>query len=138
MPRRGFVPRREVPTDPAKDSDHPVQNPQGAFHFCREVHMPWRVNDVDAEKFAVRKTAPVARSRRCDDGDAALFFLRHPVHRRRPFVHAANAVDASRVKQDALRRRRLARIYVGGDPDVTGLVQRKLFGCHRLSLRKSG
>jgi hypothetical protein len=37
-------------------------------------------------------------------------------------------VDASRVKQDAFRRRRFPRIYVGGDADIARLVQRKFFG----------
>jgi hypothetical protein len=52
------------------------------------------------------------------DGDAALLLLRHPVHRRRAFMHFANAVRATRIEQDALGRCSLTGIDVRHDADI--------------------
>ena len=61
---------------------------------------------------------PGAGRRGGRDRDAALALLLHPVHRRRAFVHFADPVDVAGVKEDALGRRRLARVDVGDDPDI--------------------
>ena len=48
--------------------------------------------------------------------------LLHPVHRRRALVNLTRFVNAPRVEQDALSKRRLARVDVRGNPDVAGFV----------------
>ncbi len=124
-------------SDPAKDSNHSVQNPQSPFNFCSEINMPRCVNDVDSEKFVVMEPAPVARSGCCDYGDASLFFLRHPVHCRCPFINAPEAVNSSRVKQDSLCCRRFTRIYVRCYSDVASFVQREFTIRHSKSLQNT-
>src|SRR4029453_8283156 len=57
------------------------------------------------------------------DGDAALLLLHHPVHGGGALVDLADLVGPSGVVQDALGRRRLARIDVGHDADVARLLQ---------------
>src|SRR3712207_7740189 len=69
---------------------------------------------------------PLAGRRGGGDGDAALLLLLHPVHRGRALVDLAHLVGASRVVEDPLGRRRLARVDVGHDPDVAGLLERVL------------
>jgi hypothetical protein len=50
---------------------------------------------------------------------AAEVIVIHPVHDGRAFVHLADAVRLSRIKQDALRRRRLTGVDVGHDADIS-------------------
>ena len=102
-----------------------VKNTQTALHLGGEVHMPRRVYNVDGI------VAPFRRRRRRCDGDAALAFLRHPIHRRRPVVHAANLADAPREIQHALRNRRLAGVNMGDKPNVSCLFQ-TLQSCRHL------
>jgi hypothetical protein len=64
----------------------------------------------------------------------ALLLLRHPVHDRAALVHFAHLVGAARVVEDALGRRRLARVDVGHDPDVADAVERDLLSHHRCCL----
>ena len=102
----------EIPQDTLKRAIR-----QATLDLDGEVDVAGRVDDVDAV------VVPLARGRRGRDRDAALLLLLHPVHRRRALVHLAELVGASRVEQDALRRRRLARVDVGHDPDVAGLLE---------------
>ena len=74
----------------------------------------------------MRWSVPEAGRRGGGDGDAALALLVHPVHRRRALMHLTGPVNAAGVEEDALGRRRLARVDVGDDADVAGLRQRRL------------
>ncbi len=107
--------------DGVEDGDGAVEHAQAALHLDRKVHVAGRIDNVDA------KVAPgrCRRSRR--DRDAALLLLRHPVHRRGALVHLAHLVGATRVIEDPLGRRGLARVDVGHDPDVPGALERE--GC---------
>ncbi len=96
--------------------DRAVEHAQGAFHFRGEIHVTRRIDDVDAH------VAPFAGGGGGGDGNAALLFLRHPVHRGRAVVHFAQTMGASRVKKDALGASGLAGINVGHDADVPALV----------------
>src|SRR5579884_3140241 len=80
--------------------------------------LAWRHDDVDA------RVAPGARRRSRGDRDPALLLLDHPVHGRGAIVDLADLVRASGVEKDPLRRRRLAGVDVGGDPDVAGALER--------------
>ena len=106
--------------DGVEDGDGAVEHAQRALDLDREVDVARRVDDVDAV------VAPEAGGGGRRDGDAALLLLHHPVHRGGAFVDLADLVGPPGVVQDALGRRRLARIDVGHDADVARLLQRVL------------
>ena len=120
----------------AEHRDRAVEHAHGAFHLGGEIHVPGRVNDVDAVRHAEERLVqfvfavlglllrPVAGDGGGSDGDAAFALLLHPVGHRVAVVHVADLVDEAGVKQDALGRRRLARVNVGGDADVARALQR--------------
>jgi small GTP-binding protein len=103
--------------DRVEDGDRAVENAQAALDLNGKVHVPGRIDDVDA------MVAPLGGRGRRRDGDAALLLLRHPVHRRGALVHLAHLVGAAGVVEDPLGRRGLARVDVGHDPDVPDAVQ---------------
>src|SRR5690606_3240315 len=86
------------------------------------------VDDVDPV------VVPVAGGGGGGDGDAALLLLGHPVHRRRALVGLADLVGATRVVEDPLGRRGLARVDVGHDADVADPLERLAALCHLLRL----
>src|SRR3954468_5173042 len=104
---------RARPTSPGDAGEHA----QRALHLDGEVDVAGRVDDVDAV------VAPLAGRGGRGDRDAALLLLLHPVHRRGALVDLADLVGPPRVIEDALGRRRLARVDVGHDPDVPGLLE---------------
>src|SRR5262245_49923601 len=103
-----------------EDRHGAVEDPEGALDFDREVDVAGGVDDVDAA------VAPEAGRRGRRDRDAALLLLHHPVHRRGAFVDLADLVRPPGVVEDALGRRRLARVDVGHDADVARPLQRVL------------
>ena len=108
------------------EHDHAaIEDTQAALHLCGEVHMSGRVDDVDVV------VAPLSGRRGGCYRYAALALLRHPVHRGRAVIHAANLADASCEIQYALRNRRLAGVDVGYEPDVSRLFQ-TLQSCRHL------
>src|SRR3989344_51660 len=58
------------------------------------------------------------------DGDAALALLLHPVGRGFAFVHLANLVLTARIEKYALTRRRLTRVNVSDDAEVSYFLKR--------------
>ena len=66
--------------------------------------------------------SPLARRSRRRDRNTALLFLLHPVHDRGAIMNLANPVGSAGVVQDAFGRRRLARINVSHNPDISGLA----------------
>ena len=105
--------------------DGAVEHAQGALDLGREVNVAGRVDDLEAVLLAVVGTAgvfPEARGGGGRDGHAALLLLHHPVHRRGAVVHLADLVGLARVVEDALGRRRLARVDVGHDADVARVL----------------
>ena len=113
--------------------DCTIEHAQRALDLDGEVDVARRVDDVDP------MVGPLAGGRGRRDRDAALLLLLHPVHRRGALVDLAHLVGAAGVVEDALGRRRLARIDVGHDPDVPGLLERELarHGESLLCLRSS-
>ena len=101
----------------SKDGNGAVQHAQGTLHLDREVDVAGGVDDVDAVAF------PVAGGRSTRDGDAALLFLRHPVHGGSALVHLADLVGLAGVVEDTLRGGGLAGIDVRHDADVADHVQ---------------
>ena len=109
--------------DRVEDSDGAVEDAQAALHLDRKVHVPGRIDDVDA------KIAPERRRGGGGDRDPALLLLRHPVHDGAALVHLAHLVGAAGVVEDALGRRRLAGVDVRHDPDVADVVETDLPAC---------
>ena len=105
------------PCDGVEDGDRAVEDAKAPLDLDGKVHVPGRIDDVDA------MVAPLRGRRRRRDGDAALLLLRHPVHRRGALVHLAHLVGATGVVEDPLGRRGLARVDVGHDPDVADAVE---------------
>ena len=97
--------------DGVEDGDRAVEDAQAALDLDREVHVPGRIDDVDA------MVTPDRRRGSRGDRDAALLLLRHPVHRRRAVVDLADLVVRPG-SRGSVSRRGLARIDVGHDPDV--------------------
>ena len=94
-----------------------VEDAQAALDLDRKVHVPGRVENVDAV------VTPEAGRRGGRDRDAALLLLDHPVHGGRALVDLAHLVGAAGVVEDALGRRGLARVDMGHDPDVADPVE---------------
>src|SRR5688572_5900016 len=101
-----------------------VEHAQGTLHLDGEVHVPRRVDDVDAVLDVV--PLPEAGGRGRGDRDAALLLLLHPVHRGRAIVDLADLVALPRVVKDALGRSRLPGIDVGHDADVAIPIERSV------------
>ena len=115
--------------DGVEHRDRTVEHAKRALDLGREVHVARGVDDLETVLFAVIRTTgvlPEARRSGGGDGHAALLLLHHPVHRRGAVVHLADLVGFTRVVEDALGRRRLARVDVGHDADVARILQFKL------------
>ena len=109
--------------DAVEDDDRAVEHAQAPLDLDREVHVPGRIDDVDA------MVAPERGRRRGRDGDAALLLLGHPVHRGRALMDLAELVDLLRVEEDPLGDGRLAGVDMRDDSDVPRLGERNL-SCH--------
>ena len=112
--------------DRVEHRDRAVEDAQRPLDLDREVDVAGRVDDVDLA------VAPLRGGRGRGDRDAALLLLDHVVHDRGAFVHLTDLVGPAGVIEDALGRRGLARVDVGHDPDVAGLLEGK-FACHGVS-----
>ena len=96
----------------AEHAHRAVEDAQGTLHLHREVDVSGGVDQVDRAAF------PFAGDGGGGDGDAAFALLHHPVGGGVALVDLADGVDLACVVEDALGRRRLARVDVGDDADV--------------------
>ena len=96
--------------------DGTVEHAQRALDLGGEIHVAGCVDNVDAN--VAPGTGGCGRS----NGDAALLLLLHPVHSRSAFMDLSDAVRASGVKQDALRRSGLAGIDMGHDANISATL----------------
>ena len=108
-----------------EDDDRAVEHAQAALDLDGEVHVPGRIDDVDA------MIAPERGRSGGRDRDAPLLLLGHPVHGRGAFVDLADLVDLLRVEEDPLGHGRLAGVDMRDDSDVSRLRERNL-SCHVL------
>ncbi len=106
--------------DAVEDRHRPVENPEAALNFDREVDMAGSIDDVDV--VFVPDTGGGGRG----DRDPPLLLLLHPVHRGGAFVDFTDLVVATGVIEDALGKSRLARVDVSHDPDISGSAQGNL------------
>ena len=106
-----------------EDHDRAIEHPQAPLDLDREVHVPGRIDNVDA------MIVPRAGRRRGSDRDAALLLLGHPVHGGRALMDLADLVDLLRVEEDPLGDGRLARVDMRDDSDVPRSCERN-GACH--------
>ncbi len=104
-----------------KHGNRAIQHAQRTFHFYGEIHVARRIDDVDA--IGLVEALPGSGGRGGRNGDSALALLLHPVHHGGAFVHFADLVGHTRIKQDALGAGGLPRIDVRHDPDVANLPE---------------
>src|SRR3954452_17023813 len=111
-------------TGDAVEHDHrAVEHAEASLHLHGEVHVPGRIDDVDAV------VVPEAGGCRGGDRDAALLLLGHPVHGGRALMDLTELVDLLRVEEDPLGDGRLARVDMGDDSDVPRSCERN-GSCH--------
>jgi len=95
-----------------ENADGAIEHAQRTLDLDGEVDVAGGVDDVQAV------VLPEAGRRSRGDRDATLLLLRHPVHRSGAVMDFADLMGLAGVVEDALGRRRLARIDVGHDAEV--------------------
>ena len=105
-----------------EDANGAVENAQRTLDLDGEIDVAGRVDDVQA------LAVPKGRRRGGGDRDAALLLLLHPVHGGGAVMHFADLMGLAGIIEDALRRRRLARIDVGHDAEVPVVLDRVAAG----------
>ena len=89
-----------------------VEHAQRTLDLDGEIDVAGRVDDVQA------LAVPEGRRRGGGDRNATLLLLLHPVHGRSAIMHFADLMRFAGIIEDALGRRRLARINMGHDAEV--------------------
>ncbi len=95
-----------------EDYDASIENAQGTFDLCREVNVPWGIDDVNP------MLAPETRRRRRGDSNSPLTFLRHPVHFGVTLMDLAHLVRTAGIVEDPFCDRCLPGIDVSHDADI--------------------
>ena len=105
--------------DAAEHQDRAVQHAEAALHFDREIDVARSVDQVDLV------LPPLDRRRGTGDGDAAFLFELHVVHRGTAPSPCTSSIRWMRpgVEEDPLAERRLARVDVSGNADVSQVSQ---------------
>ncbi len=104
--------------DRIEDRHRAVQDAQGTLDLDRKVDVARGIDDIDAE------VPPEAGGGGGGDGDPALLFLLHPVHRGGAVMDLAHLMGDARIIKDALGRRRLPGIDVRHDADIACSFER--------------
>ena len=99
--------------DRIEHRDRAVEHAHRAFHFDREIDVARSVDDVDSMIF------PEAGRGGRSDRDPALLFLLHEIHGCGAVVNLADLMRAAGIIEDAFGRRRLARIDMRGNADIS-------------------
>jgi hypothetical protein len=99
--------------NPGKEGYSAVKHPERPPDLHREINVPGCVNDVNPV------VSPEAGSGCRRDRDAAFFFLFHPIHSGRAFIHFAYPGIHARIKQHAFSRCCFPGINVSHDADVS-------------------
>ena len=96
-----------------EDRNRSIQNPEGSLDLNSKIHMAGGIDDIDPVIF------PETGGRRRGDRDPSLFFLLHPVHGGRAFIHLSDFVGDAGIIENPLRRRRLPGVDVGHDANIS-------------------
>src|SRR5450759_466999 len=105
------------PLDTRQDDYAPVKHSESAFHFCREVHVAGRINDVDF------KTLPEGSDNSRLNRNAALTLLRKKISGRIAIIDIAKLVRGPGIIENSFRGRRFPGIDVSNNTDVSYVVQ---------------
>src|SRR5262249_13792872 len=101
----------------AENADRAIKNAEAALDFGRKVDVSGRIDECDA------RIVPFDRDRGAIDGDALGAFERVEVGCSVAFVDVAGLVFGAAEVQNPLGGRRLARVHVSDDADVTHFVE---------------
>ena len=133
LPPDGFGLRLNT-GDTAENNDATIQHAEGPLDFSSEVNVSRRIDDVDAVLLSREKLGhpgllmlpPLSGDGGGGNRDSTLALLLHPVGRRATIVDFADFVNHPCIEQDPLGERRLARVNVRGDPDISGALEHVL------------
>jgi hypothetical protein len=95
-----------------------VKNTQGTLYLYGKVNVAGGINDIDSV------TLPEAGGSSGGNGNTALLFLFHPVHRSRAFVSLTNLMRFTGVIQDTLSSGGLAGVNMSHDTDISRFYKR--------------
>ena len=95
-----------------KDGHGSIADPERPLHLSREIHVTWRVNQVDLVSL------PVEGHSSCPDRDTTLAFLLHVVHDSVAVVDLTRSSQSTCVVQHALSDCRFASVDMSDDPDI--------------------
>ena len=104
----------------AEDQYGAVQHPEGPFDFDRKIHMPGGIDDVDL------MVEPFTEGCGRGNGDAALLFQFHGIHRGADTVFAldiVNGVDTLCIKEYPLGKGGFPRVDMGADSDIPDIFK---------------
>jgi hypothetical protein len=97
----------------AEDADATIEHLERAVDLDGEIHVARGVDDIQPT------TLPLTGGSSGLNGDAALRLLLHEVHGGLAVMHLTQAMDLARQLENPLGRRRLTRIHVGKNTDVS-------------------
>ena len=113
--------------DGTQDGDRPVEYAQRTFDLCGKIDVAGRVDYVYLKVF------PIGCGCGALNGDTAVLFLCHPVHRGLPVVDFSYFVNFPRIKQDTFGCRRFSCIDMGHNSDISHFIQHCFSPAFRLS-----
>jgi hypothetical protein len=102
----------------AENGNGTVQYTQGALYLYGKVNVTGGINDIDTIFL------PEAGGSSGGNGNTALLFLFHPVHRSRAFVSLTNLMRFTGVIQDTLSSGGLAGVNMSHDTDISRFYKR--------------
>ena len=103
--------------DRTDDGHRAVEHAKRSFDFGGKIDVTGSVDDIDL------KASPLGRSRGARNRNAPRLLLRQKIHRRLTVVDFADFVNFFRIVEDALGRRRFARVDVRHDSDIPYGIQ---------------
>jgi hypothetical protein len=113
------------PPHRTKHGARAIQYAQGSLYLDSEVHMAWRINNIDAMLVVlIIHTLPEAGSSRRGNGDTPLLLLHHPIHYRGAIVNFPDSMGYPCIIKHAFRGSRLPGIDMRHDADIPVALNR--------------
>ncbi len=104
-----------------KNSHRSIENPERAFYFNRKINVPWCINDINFKVVAF--IFPICSCSGRSYCDPSFLFLNHPVHLGISVMYLTHTMCTTSIEQNTFCSSGLTGIYVGHDPDVSGIFQ---------------
>ena len=101
-----------------EDGNSAVEHAQRTLHLCRKVDVSWRIDNINLVAF------PEASHRRRGNGDAPLFFLRHPVGGGAAIItlDGTDFMCQASTVQNTLSGSRFTGVDVGNNADISKVL----------------